>query len=223
MNQPATNPKESPLSFALPKGRLQEKAQDLFSYVGIDFSFKNRKLIARSDEPLMDFFLVKNSDLPTYVNYGIAGLGICGSDVIYESGYDFFKLHTFRFGGTAMCLAGLKGHHRFGKEAALKVATKFTRFTAQHYARQGKPVEIIKLNGSVELSPVLGLTPYIVDLVETGNTLTANNLEIIGKLEDITVHLIANPAYYKLHYQRINALVDTIKEGEEAWLSKKRQ
>ncbi len=206
-----------PLLLALPKGRLMEKSQELFKGMGIDFSFENRKLVANDKSGNFRFFLVKNSDLPTYVKHGIAGLGLCGSDVIYESGFDFYKLHTFSFGSTSMCLAGLKGAHNFGNEASLKISTKFTEFTREYYQKKNKSVEIIKLNGSVELGPVLGLSPYIVDLVETGNTLKANNLEIIRKLEDIKVHLIVNPAYYKLNYKRINKFVDDIKAGEDKW------
>ena len=210
-----------PLSFALPKGRLMDQSRELFLSMGIEFSFDDRKLVASDPNQRFSFFLVKNSDLPTYVNHGIAGLGICGSDVIYESGYDFFKLHTFSFGSTKMCLAGLKGGHKSGNDASLKISTKFTRFTRDYYYRKNKPVQVIKLNGSVELGPVLGLAPYIVDLVETGNTLRANNLEVIRELEDIKVHLIANPAYYKLNYKRINKFVEDIKVGEQQWMNGK--
>lgn len=212
-----------PLLFALPKGRLMEQTQEMLATMGIDFSFDNRKLVADDKDGNLRFFLVKNSDLPTYVNHGIAGLGICGSDVIYESGHDFYKLHTFSFGGTKMCLAGLKDKHNSGNEASLKVATKFTKFTSDYYHKAGKPVQVIKLNGSVELGPVLGLAPYIVDLVETGNTLKANNLEVIRELSPISVHLIANPAYYKLNYKRINKFVDDIIKGEALWLEEKRK
>ncbi len=206
-----------PLLFALPKGRLMEQSKDLFKSMGIDFSFDNRKLVATDNSGNFRFFLVKNSDLPTYVNHGIAGMGVCGSDVIYESGHDFYKLHTFSYGSTKMCLAGLKGAHNSGNDAALKIATKFTGFTRDYYHKKNTPVQVIKLNGSVELGPVLGLAPYIVDLVETGNTLRANNLEVIRELEDIKVHLIVNPAYYKLNYKRINKFVEDVKEGEKAW------
>ncbi|MDC7126429.1 MAG: ATP phosphoribosyltransferase [Spirochaetales bacterium] len=212
-----------PLLFALPKGRLMEKSQELFNSMGIKFSFDNRKLVADDQTGEFRFFLVKNSDLPTYVHHGIAGLGVCGSDVIYESGKDFYKLHTFSYGSTKMCLAGLKGAHNNGNDAALKVSSKFTRFTRDYYNSKNTPVEIIKLNGSVELGPVLGLSPYIVDLVETGNTLRANNLEVIKELSDIKVHLIANPAYYKINYKRINKFVEDIKKGEENWNREKQK
>lgn len=213
--------KKEPLLFALPKGRLMEKTRELFQCMDIDFNFDNRKLVADDKNGEFRFFLVKNSDLPTYVKHGIAGMGVCGSDVIYESGFDFYKLHTFSYGGTKMCLAGLKGAHNFGNDAALNISTKFTRFTRDYYNKKNTPVEVIKLNGSVELGPVLGLTPYIVDLVETGNTLKANNLEVIRELEDIQVHLIVNPAYYKLNYKRINKFVDDIKTGEDKWQKEK--
>ncbi|MCF6335641.1 MAG: ATP phosphoribosyltransferase [Spirochaetales bacterium] len=200
-----------PLSLALPKGRLMEDVGKFFKQKGLDFSFDNRKLVSYDKSGNLKIFLVKNSDLPTYVNHGIAGLGICGSDVLYESGYKFFNLMTFDFGGTSMCIAGMKGAKRTANERKLSVATKFTKFTSDYFHKQGIPVEIVKLNGSVELAPVLGLTPYIVDLVETGNTLKANNLEILEKLEDIKVHLVVNPAYYKLHYKSIKRIVSILK------------
>jgi len=204
-----------PLTMALPKGRLTEQVQELFEKNGMGFSFRDRKLVAHDRDRNLQIFLVKNSDLPTYVNHGIAGLGACGDDVLFEAGYPFYKLKTFTFGGTSMCIAGKKGDQLDFSGPSLKVATKFTAFTRNWFHRRGIPVEIIKLNGSVELAPVLGLTRYIVDLVETGNTLRANNLEVLEKLADIQVHLIANPAYYKIHYKRINEIVDILKEGEE--------
>lgn len=199
--------KQQPISIALPKGRLQEQVQQLFLSKGIHFSFENRKLVAGDEENQFNFFLVKNSDLPTYVNYGIAGLGFCGEDVLYEADYPFYRLMTLPFGSTKICLAGIKGQKIDENEKKLRVATKFTRFTADYYNRQGIQVDIVKLNGSVELAPVLGLAPAIVDLVETGSTLKANNLEVYKELQTIEVKLICNPAYYKINYERINRLV----------------
>lgn len=198
------------LTLALPKGRLFDEVRKMFKKKGMGFSFDNRKLIAVDSSGLLKIFLVKNSDLPTYVNHGIAGLGICGSDVLYETGYKFFNLMTFDFGGTSMCIAGEKGLKPENQEKKLTIATKFTKFTRDYYHSKGIPVEIVKLNGSVELAPVLGLTRYIVDLVETGNTLKANNLEVYEKLKDIKVHLIVNPSYYKLNYESVNDLVKRI-------------
>lgn len=204
--------KDLPLTIALPKGRLQKQVQKLFAEKGIDFDFEDRKLVAYDKEKQFKFILVKNSDLPVYLKHGIAGIGVCGSDVIYESGEDFYKLLKFSFGGTTMCLAGLKGCDDSCDDRKLTIATKFTRFTEDYYGELGIPVEIIKLNGSVELAPVLGLAPYIVDLVETGSTIEANNLEVFKKLQDISVYLLANPAYFKMHYKKIEKLVKILSE-----------
>lgn len=202
-----------PLTLALPKGRLFDQVQEHFASRGIPFSFGKRKLVAEDEKGRLRIMLVKNSDLPTYVHHGIAGLGICGDDVVYETGLPFLKLLPFSFGGTKICLAGhQEGPGEPTPGRPITVATKFTGFTRDYYHQRGTPVKIIKLNGSVELAPLLGLAPYIVDLVETGNTLKANNLEVIKALKEIKVHLIANPAYYKLNFERINALMEEIKE-----------
>ncbi|MCF7927558.1 MAG: ATP phosphoribosyltransferase [Spirochaetales bacterium] len=191
------------LSFALPKGRLLEDIGRWFVEGGIDFDFSGRKLVAYDSTERMKFFLVKNSDLPTYIHHGIAGLGICGDDVLWESKGRFIRLLTLPFGSTQMCLAGHRGAETPSGQRRIQAATKFPVFTRKHFHRRGTAVEIIKLNGSVELAPVLGLTDYIVDIVETGKTLEANNLEVLEELETISVHLIANPAYYKLNYREI--------------------
>lgn len=210
-----------PLTLALPKGRLEEQVQEYFATKGIVFSFKNRKLVAEDERGLFRIFLVKNVDLPTYVHHGIAGLGVSGEDTLYEAGFDFFKLLGLPFGGTRMCLAArselassMAGHQDWTRgmgSQGMRIASKFTRFTRDHFHNIGIPVDIIKLNGSVELAPVLGLAPFIVDLVETGSTLKANNLEVVQTLATIGVHLIANPAYYKFHYERIQEIVDILR------------
>ena len=202
-----------PLTIALPKGRLLDQVLAHFASRGFNLSFENRKLIAFDEAKTVKAMLVKNSDLPTYVRHGISGLGICGSDVLYEAEGSFYRLLEFSFGRTNMCLAGTKRDRNVPFGRGLTIATKFPRFTRAYFNSRGIPVEVIKLNGSVELAPVLGLAPYIVDLVETGGTLKAHNLEVIDKLEEITVYLIANPAYYKLHYERIDTLVAALREA----------
>lgn len=202
------------LTLALPKGRLQEQTHEHLERAGFTLEFEKRKLVATDESGRLKVMLVKNSDLPTYVHHGIAGLGVCGTDVIYESGYDFFELLTMPFGSTRMCLAAKKD---FDPEAetgsgTVKIASKFTRFARDYFAKRGISAEIIRLGGSVELAPVLGLAPYIVDLVETGSTLRAHDLEIIEELVKIRVVLVANPSYYKFHYRSIEALVDTLRE-----------
>jgi ATP phosphoribosyltransferase len=200
----------APLTLALPKGRLTEQVLELMESVGLKIEFEKRKLVAHDAEGKVSILLVKNADLPVYVHHGIAGLGVCGEDVLYEHGFPFVKLHTFGFGSTAMCLAGRKGESVVLKNGRMTVASKFTRFARDYFHERGIPVEVVKLNGSVELAPVLGLTPYIVDLVETGNTLKANDLEVLEKLSDIRVQLVANPAYFKLRFQEIRDFVDTL-------------
>jgi ATP phosphoribosyltransferase len=196
----------STLTIALPKGRLLERIIPCFREAGIEVAFAERELVCLDEKNKLKFLLVKNNDLTTYVHHGIAGLGICGEDRIIESGYRFYKLHKFPFGATRICLAGRRSA-KAGKEPRLKVATKFPRFTQSFFLKRGIPVEMIKLEGSVELAPVLGLAPYIVDLVETGSTLKAHGLEVLEELADIKVVLISNPAYYKLEYQNVDHLV----------------
>jgi ATP phosphoribosyltransferase len=208
------NSKVMPLSIAFPKGRLFDRSRELFAAKGISIDFDERKLVARDEEGSIESFLVKNSDLPTYVKHGIAGIGVCGGDVLYESGTRFVNLGTLPFGSTRMCLAAKRGFSG-SADRVMKVATKFTRFAKDYFHGRGIPIRIIKLNGSVELAPILGLAPYIVDLVETGTTLEANDLEVLEELETIRVHLIANPAYYKLNYERVNALADLVVKEEK--------
>jgi ATP phosphoribosyltransferase len=207
-------PKDAPITIALPKGRLFDRSRELFAEKGITIDFDERKLVARDEEGGLECFLVKNSDLPTYVKHGIAGIGVCGGDVLYESGTRFVTLGTLPFGSTRMCLAAKRGFTG-SADRVMKVATKFTGFAKDYFHRRGIPIQIIKLNGSVELAPILGLAPYIVDLVETGTTLKANDLEVLEELDTIRVHLIANPAYYKLHYKRVNALAELVLKEEK--------
>ncbi|MFW6344343.1 MAG: ATP phosphoribosyltransferase [Sediminispirochaetaceae bacterium] len=204
-----------PLTLALPKGRLFDQVQELFAQRGLSFTFEKRKLVAHENTGLIDIFLIKNSDLPTYVNHGIAGLGVSGEDVIYESGLRFFRLYRFEFGGTRMCLAAKQGHNTDDIGRTPTIATKFPRYTRDFFHNRNVPVQIVKLNGSVELAPILGLSPYIVDLVETGSTLKANKLEVIETLGEIGVYLIANPSYYKLRYESIHTLLGKLR-GDKA-------
>ena len=202
--------KNEPLTIALPKGRLFEQVQEYFSSRGMNFNFEKRKLVTYDDEGLLKIYLVKNSDLPAYVNSGIAGLGVCGDDVVYESGLDFYKLHTFDFGGTRLSMAALKDKAPENNSGELTIATSYTAMTRDYFHNRGISVNIIKLNGSVELAPSLGLAPYIVDLVETGSTLKANGLEVIQDLLTIKVRMISNRAYFKLNYDKITKLLERI-------------
>lgn len=205
--------KSEPLTIALPKGRLFDQVQEYFSSKGLNFSFEKRKLVSYDEEGLLKIYLVKNHDLPAYVNSGIAGLGVCGDDVVYESGMDFYKIRRFDFGGTRLAMAALKDRNPSDTQGELTIATSYTAMTRDYFHQKGIPVNIVKLNGSVELAPSLGLAPCIVDLVETGSTLKANGLEVIQDLMTIQVRMIANRAYFKLNYDKINALLERL--GEE--------
>jgi ATP phosphoribosyltransferase len=198
-----------PLTIAIPKGRLLDSVVDHLAARGMDISFGSRKLSALDSTGRLEVYKVKNHDLPTYVHYGIAGLGIVGDDTVIESGHSFTNILTLPFGGTRLCVAAPKGTpppESLG--GTVTVATSYVRLTRDWFHRRGIPVKIIRLGGSVELAPVLGLSPYIVDLVETGSTLVANGLEVVTDLVDIKVKLIANPAYFKLHYREIGELAD---------------
>lgn len=202
-----------PLRLALPKGRLFDQTVSYLEERGISLTFRKRELVAFNEAHNLQVMMVKNSDLPVYVHHGIAGLGVCGSDVIYESGHSFFELLTFPFGETRICLAGKEEEALPGAaRETVTVATKFTRFSRDFFHQRGLPVEIIKLNGSVELAPVLGLAPFIVDLVETGSTLKAHNLAVLEELATTEVKLIANRPYYKYHFRRIEELLQRLKE-----------
>ncbi|MDC7220355.1 MAG: ATP phosphoribosyltransferase [Spirochaetales bacterium] len=201
---------KEPLTIALPKGRLFEQVQEYFNTKGLNFKFEKRKLISYDEEGLLKIYLVKNSDLPAYVNAGIAGLGVCGDDVVYESGLDFYKLRSFDFGGTRLAMAALKEREEEARTRELTIATSYPAMTRDYFHEQGISVNIIKLKGSVELAPSLGLAPYIVDLVETGSTLKANGLEVVQDLMNIKVRMIANRSYFKLNYDRINDLLERI-------------
>ncbi|MCG8572506.1 MAG: ATP phosphoribosyltransferase [Spirochaetes bacterium] len=208
------------ITIALPKGRLLSQITKYLSPTGIQIKEESRKLDFLDTNHQIRFLFVKNSDVPVYVNYGVADLGICGTDVIYESDFQFLHLFTFPFGKTRICLAGYEknrnllsrsGEYKnFVKE--IKIATKFIRYAQEYFVERGLPIKIIKLSGSVELAPILGLTDFIVDLVETGTTLKENNLSVIEQLGETEVELIANPGLYKLHYQRIDQFIREVEK-----------
>ncbi len=197
-----------PLRIALPKGRLQKDVLGLFQQAGMPLEFADRSLIAHDPTGRLDAMLVKNSDLPVYVHHGIAGLGICGEDTLYESGFEFVRLMRLPFGSTRICLAEPEtpSDQAPARSGGFTVATTLVRFTRDYYHARGIPVNVIRLSGSVELAPRLGLAPYIVDLVESGATLTANKLRILEDLDTVSVFLVANPAYYKLNFRRVDEL-----------------
>ena len=206
------------ITIAIPKGRLQHQIADYLAERGVTMKEESRKLDYFDGENNYRFLFVKNSDVPVYVNYGVADLGIAGSDVIYEGDFEFLHLGKLPFGGTRICIAGYeKDRHLYecnGKRGnfihTIRIATKFTKFTNDYFVNKGLPVEIIKLTGSVELAPILGLSDFIVDLVETGSTLKENNLVVIEEIAKTHVKVIANPSLYKQNYSRIDEFVEKL-------------
>jgi len=206
------------LTIAIPKGRLQKQITDYFSQYGITINEESRKLDYIDIDNNLKFLFVKNSDVPAYVNYGVATLGICGSDNIFESNFEFLNLGILPFGSTRICLAGyekdrglyLNPCRQDNFIKTIRIATKYERFTKNFFAQKGIPIEIIRLSGSVELAPILGLSNFIVDLVETGTTLKENNLAIIEEIGKTEVELIANIGHYKINYKTIDKLINKI-------------
>ncbi len=206
----------SRLTIALPKGRLADDAADLLASAGFRLEWGDRQLVAETPDGRLRALLVKNSDLAEYVAHGVAALGICGDDVLAESGHELVRLLALPFGGTRMSVCGypepdLQSLLASGNE--LRIATKFVRFTRAWLDSVGTEATVIRLGGSVELAPVLGLAPLTVDLVETGNTLRAHSLVEHRTLAEIRVHLIANPALYKYHHSAVEELLDSIRSA----------
>ena len=203
------------LNIALPKGRLGEKVYDMFEAAGYDCpSIKepSRKLIFENEEKCVSFFWVKPSDVAIYVERGAADIGVAGKDILLEYSPDVYELLDLDMGKCRMAVAGKAGFTD-DRSRTLRVATKFSRIAKAHYASLGRDIDIIHLNGSIELAPILGLSDVIVDIVETGATLRENDLVVIEEFENISARLIANKASFKFK----SAIIDDIKErlGDE--------
>lgn len=203
------------ITIALPKGKLFGLSAQLLAKVGWTaegLNEKSRKLVITNDAARLKFIITKTADVPTYVEYGAADIGIIGKDVILESGKDVYELLDLGFGKCHLMMAVPKDKRRPRLEdyAHTRVATKFPRIAEQFFAAQGMQMEYIKLNGSIELAPIIGMSESIVDIVETGTTLRENNLEEIVTIMDATARLIANRVSYKLKFDRINALVNNL-------------
>lgn len=182
---------------------------------------KSRKLIISNEEEKLKFIITKTADVPTYVEYGAADIGIIGKDVILESGKDVYELLDLGFGKCHLMMAVDKNKKRARLEdySHTRVATKFPRIAEKFFSERGMQMEYIKLNGSIELGPLVNLSESIVDIVETGTTLRENNLEEIAHIMDATARLIANRVSYKLNFERINKLVtdlEKILRGEKS-------
>lgn len=210
------------IDIALPKGRLGEKVYQIFENAGYGcpaIHDQNRKLIFANEEAGVRYFWVKPSDVAIYVERGAADLGVAGKDILLEYEPDLYELLDLGVGKCRMAVAG-PADFRDNTERTLKVATKFPNIASHYYAGQSRAIDIIKLNGSIELAPLLGLSDVIVDIVETGTTLRENGLAPLIDIVPISARLVANKVSYKFKNQLIQALCQTVdsycqKEGQE--------
>lgn len=211
------------LTIALPKGKLFNIARDLFAKVGFtaeNLEEKSRKLVITNEEMKIKFIIAKTADVPVYVEHGAADIGVIGKDVLLESDKDVYELLDLGFGKCHLMMAVPKDKKRakLADYAHTRVATKFPHIAKQFFNSKGMQMEYIKMHGSIELGPIVGLSESIVDIVETGTTLRENNLEEIAFIVDASARLIANRASFKLKFARINKLVqdlDTVLKGEK--------
>ena len=206
------------LTVAIAKGRLQDGAFELFRRAGVvvpDESAYSRRLMIEDDAGRYSFILVKPGDVPVYVEYGVADVGVCGRDVLMESDADVHEPLDLGFGKCTLVVAGKaeSANRGYNPLATARVATKYPRATADYFQRRGVPVELIELSGSVELAPLLGLSEHIVDLVETGRTLRDNGLVVIDTIAVSTARLIVNRASYHLKRSAVAELIDILKKA----------
>lgn len=202
-----------PLRIALSKGRIFDETLPLFEAAGIqptEDPEKSRKLIIPSNEADVEFLIVRASDVPTYVQHAGADLGVVGKDVLMEHGGEgVIEPIDLNIARCKLMVAGFPGTD-LNSRTRFRVATKFTECARRHFARRGRQVEIIKLYGSMELAPLVGLSDLIVDVVDTGTTLRANGLEPLEHISDISSRLIVNRASMKVRHSRIHEILDRI-------------
>lgn len=208
------------LTVAMPKGRIFEEAVELLRKAGYQLPSEfddSRKLIIDVPEESMRFILAKPMDVPTYVEHGVADVGVAGKDVMIEEERTVYEVLDLKISACYMAVAGLPGYEK--KDINPKVASKYPNLATQYFKEQGEQVEIIKLNGSIELAPLIGLADRIVDIVSTGRTLKENGLVELETIVPITSRLIVNPVSYRMQDERIDQMVErlskVIEEGTE--------
>ena len=197
---------------AIAKGRIEKDVYRRLKILNMEDCIEtdSRKLFFTDEENKITYIHVKPSDVVTYVEKGVADLGIVGKDTILENENDdeVYELLDLGFGKCKFSVAGIKGKNNYSKEEILKVATKYPHIAKKYFKSRGQNIEIIKLNGSVELAPIVGLSDVIVDLVETGNTLKVNGLEIVEDMCNISSRIIANRVSYKFNKEKIENIVE---------------
>ncbi len=210
------------LTFALAKGRLASKSLDLFEKIGIHMEEMRdpdtRKLIFTNEEQKIKMFLAKPSDVPTYVDYGAADIGVAGKDTLLEEGRKLYEVLDLGFGKCRMCVCGpveAAGYLKHGQR--IRVASKYPNIAKDYFFNtRHQTVEIIKLNGSVELAPIVGLSEVIVDIVETGSTLRENGLTVLEEISRLSARVVVNQVSMKMENDRIMKLIRSLKEAVAA-------
>ncbi|WP_349818345.1 ATP phosphoribosyltransferase [Coprococcus sp. RTP31081st1_D2_RTP31081_211007] len=204
------------LTFALAKGRLAKKTLTLLEQIGITCEEMKdpdtRKLIFVNEELKMKFFLSKATDVPTYVEYGAADIGVVGKDTILEEGRNLYEVMDLGFGKCRMCVCGpASARELLKKNEIIRVASKYPVIAKDYFNnRKHQTVEIIKLNGSVELAPIVGLSEVIVDIVETGSTLRENGLEVLEEICPLSARMVVNQVSLKMENERIHKLLEDL-------------
>jgi ATP phosphoribosyltransferase len=202
------------MTIALAKGRLADKTLDILKQCGIKpkgIEEDSRKLIYYDEDNDIRFLMVKPSDVPTYVVHGVADMGVAGRDTLLEAGLPLYEMLDLKFGGCKMCIAGYPEQQKIITASLLRVATKYPAIAKRHYAERGETIEVIKLNGSVELGPMLGLSDVIMDIVESGRTLKENGLVVLEEVCDISARLAVNRVSLKTKADAITPLLKKIK------------
>jgi len=205
------------LTIALPKGRLADLSIELFESVGLDCSElkkSSRKLVAADEKSKTKYILVKPADVPTYVEYGAADMGVVGKDTLMEEGRNLYEVLNLGFAACKMVVAGpAELKDRLDGLNNKRVATKYPRIAREYFEhKRRESIEVIKLSGSVELAPLVGLAEVIVDLVETGRTLKENGLTVFDTIADISARLVVNRVSMKMESERINGIIDGIRK-----------
>jgi len=215
------------ITFALPKGRIMQDSMDLFGQIGItcaEMEKESRKLVFENPEQKLRFMAVRATDVPTYVEYGCADLGVVGKDTLLEQGKNLYEPLDLKFGYCRLVVAEPKSLQESDNPlnwSNIRVATKYPNVTERYFAAKGIQVELIKLYGSIELAPLVGLSERIVDLVSTGGTLKANNLVEVETITEVTSRLIVNRASLKTKHHRISTIIEGLEKviGEEVKIS----
>ncbi len=210
------------ITIALAKGRLAKNTLEMLEHIGVTCEEikdeKTRKLIFVNEELKLKFFLAKPSDVPTYVEYGAADIGVVGKDTIMEEGRTLYEVYDLKIGKCKMCVCGpASAKEKLKHHELIRVASKYPNIAKDYfYNKKHQTVEIIKLNGSVELAPIVGLAEVIVDIVETGATLRENGLEVLEEICPLSARIVVNQVSMKMENERINRLINDLKNYLES-------